>query len=98
MFPQEPFSHHRSFPLPLCVGTDSLASNNGLSILEELKVISKNTEYDLNTLLKIGSRNGANALRLKELGTFEIGKKPGVNLLNITDGVLNNETKVKVLI
>ena len=82
----------------LCVGTDSLASNDSLSILEELKIISINTGYDLNTLLKIGSKNGANALNLKQLGTFEIGKQPGINLLNITDGGLNNDTNVKALI
>ena len=82
----------------LCVGTDSLASNNGLSILEELKIISRNTGYDLNTLLKIGSKNGANALNLKQFGTFEIGKQPGINLLNITDGVLKNDTNVKALV
>ena len=82
----------------LCVGTDSLASNNTLSILEELKVISNNTDYDLNTLLKISSKNGAEALRLKHFGTFEVGKKPGVNLLNITNGILRNNTKVKVLV
>ena len=82
----------------LCVGTDSLASNNSLSILEELKIISRNTSYDLNTLLKIGAKNGANALNLKQFGTFEIGKQPGINLLNTTDGILKNDTNVKVLV
>ena len=65
----------------LCVGTDSLASNNSLSILEELKVIKENSSFDLNTLLKIGSKNGAEALGFSNLGTFERGKRPGVNLI-----------------
>ncbi len=66
----------------LCVGTDSLASNDSLSILEELQVIKENTDFDLNTLLKIASKNGAEALEFKKLGTFEKGKVPGVNLIS----------------
>ena len=68
-------------PEKLCVGTDSLASNDSLSILEELKVIKENSSFDLNMLLKIGSKNGAEALGFKNLGTFEKGKIPGVNLI-----------------
>ena len=70
----------------LCVGTDSLASNNSLSILKELLTIQKNTDFDLNKLLKIASKNGAEALRFLDLGTFEKGKKPGVNLLQRLNG------------
>lgn len=65
----------------LCVGTDSLASNNSLSILEELLIIQKNLDSDLNTLLKIACKNGAEALGFENLGTFEKWKKPGVNLI-----------------
>jgi cytosine/adenosine deaminase-related metal-dependent hydrolase len=65
----------------LCVGTDSLASNDSLSILEELLVIQENANFDLNTLLKIASKNGAEALGFENLGTFEKGKIPGVNLI-----------------
>lgn len=65
----------------LCVGTDSLASNNSLSILEELLVIKENSNFDVNTLLKIACKNGAEALGFSDLGTFEKGKTPGVNLL-----------------
>ena len=74
----------------LCVGTDSLASNDSLSILEELLVIKENSNFDLNTLLKIACKNGAEALGFEKLGTFEKGKIPGVNLIN-------NLSKVKVL-
>ena len=65
----------------LCVGTDSLASNNSLSILEELKTIKDNSDFDMNTLLKIASKNGAEALGFSDLGTFDKGKIPGVNLI-----------------
>ena len=70
----------------LCVGTDSLASNSSLSILDEIIVIQNNSNFDLNTLLKIASKNGAKALGFDQLGTFEKGKFPGVNLIKNLDG------------
>ncbi len=66
----------------LCIGTDSLASNDSFSILEELLIIQKNSDFDWNTLLKIACKNGAEVLGFKNLGTFEKGKTPGVNLIN----------------
>lgn len=75
----------------LCVGTDSLASNTNLCIFEELKIIRNKSNFDFNTLLKIGSKNGAEALGFRHLGTFERGKKPGVNLIK-------NFEKVEVII
>ena len=65
----------------LCIGTDSLASNNSFSILEELLIIQKNSNFELNTLLKIACKNGADALGFEKFGTFEKGKIPGVNLI-----------------
>ena len=65
----------------LCIGTDSLASNDSLSILEELLVIQNNSNFDMNTLLKIACKNGAESLGFENLGTFEKGKIPGVNLI-----------------
>jgi len=71
----------------LCIGTDSLASNDSLSILEEVKIIQENSNFDMNTLLKIACKNGAEALGFEQLGTFEKGKIPGVNLIKSLDGV-----------
>jgi cytosine/adenosine deaminase-related metal-dependent hydrolase len=71
----------------LCVGTDSLASNDALSILEELIVIKKNSNFDMNTLLKIACKNGAEALGFEQLGTFEKGKIPGINLIQYLDKI-----------
>ena len=66
----------------MTIGTDSLASNHTLSIWEEVQTILKNTDLDLNSLLTWACKNGAEFLQLKDLGTFEKGKKPGVNLVN----------------
>ena len=71
----------------LCIGTDSLASNNSLSILEELQIIQEITIFDLNTLLKLASKNGAEAMGFENLGTYEKGKIPGVNLIKSMDGM-----------
>ena len=82
----------------LCVGTDSLASNNSLSILEELLVIQENSNFDLNNLLKIACKNGAEALGFEQLGTFEKGKIPGVNVIGNLDGVkVTAESFIKVI-
>jgi cytosine/adenosine deaminase-related metal-dependent hydrolase len=73
--------------MKLCIGTDSYASNWSLSILDEMKTISKYfPAIPLDTLVASATRNGAEALDFeKELGTIEKGKKPGLNLLTGID-------------
>jgi len=67
----------------IVVGTDSLASNHQLSILEELKAVSKNfPRISTETLLQWATINGAKALQMEEmLGNFEKGKTPGIVLI-----------------
>ncbi|MBE8713110.1 amidohydrolase family protein [Sphingobacterium hungaricum] len=67
----------------IVIGTDSLASNNTLDILEELKAIHKEfPELDFKQTIKWATLNGAEALNLeKEFGSIEVGKKPGLVLL-----------------
>ncbi len=86
----------------ICLGTDSLASNNGLSILEEMKTLQLHFPgILLCDLFTWATCNGAKAIQMtKELGTFESGKKPGVNLvydLDLQNMRLAPETKIKVL-
>ncbi|MCO6499367.1 MAG: amidohydrolase family protein [Vicingus serpentipes] len=64
------------------IGTDSLASNWSLSILDELKTISKNyPTIPLEKLIQWATINGAKFLDFNELGTIEKGKSPGLNLI-----------------
>lgn len=80
------------------IGTDSLASNWSLSVLDELKAISKNNStIGLEKLLKWATLNGAEFLSLDhELGCFEIGKSPGLNLIsNIENNQLTDKSTVK---
>lgn len=63
----------------MCIGTDSLSSNWQLCILEELKTIEKYQSYiSTETLIKWSSHHAAEALGYAELGSIEIGKKPGL--------------------
>jgi cytosine/adenosine deaminase-related metal-dependent hydrolase len=69
--------------MKITLGTDSYASNWSLSVLEEMKTISKNfPNIPFDTLITWATKNGAEFLEMdKELGTIEAGKKPGLNLL-----------------
>ncbi len=71
----------------LTLGTDSLASNRKLSILEEMKIISREfPEISFETILKWATLNGAEALGLEhKFGSFEVGKKAGINLIKNFD-------------
>ncbi len=83
------------------IGTDSLASNNSLSILEEMKAI-QHAEKDilLSDLITWGCLNGARFLGIENwAGSIEKGKMPGINLITeIKEGKLTNESEVKKLI
>ncbi|MEM8524714.1 MAG: amidohydrolase family protein [Bacteroidota bacterium] len=82
----------------MAIGTDSLTSNWQLSVLEELKTIAKYQSYvPFETLLTWATLNGAKALGYeKDLGSIEIGKSPGLNLLS-EDGI-SAKTQVKRLV
>ncbi|MCX6225732.1 MAG: amidohydrolase family protein [Bacteroidia bacterium] len=69
--------------LTVCLGTDSLASNWNLSVLDEMKTIMEATPgISFDTVLQWATLNGACALGMEQyLGTIEKGKNPG--LVNI---------------
>lgn len=69
------------------IGTDSLASNTTLSILAELKTIAAHCPaISLEKMLTWATLNGAKFLKIAhQFGTFETGKKPGVNLIQNID-------------
>ena len=77
--------HHCS----IVIGTDSLASNHQLSILEELKTLQRFfPQLPLPTLLTWATSQGARALQLdNRLGSFTPGKRPGLVLIeNLEEG------------
>lgn len=82
----------------LVIGTDSLASNHQLSVLEEIKTIRKHfPAIDTARLLQWATSNGARALQFDQvLGDFKKGKAPGVVLISF-DGndVLGEESRCR---
>ena len=68
----------------IVLGTDSLASNWSLSILDEMKTIRKHfPQVPLEEMLRWATSNGAAALNMQDdLGSLEKGKKPGVVLID----------------
>lgn len=95
------FEFFRHTDYPLTIGTDSLASNQKLSILQEMKIIQQEmNDISLEELLKWATINGAKFLGFdKELGSIVNGKTPGLNLItNIINGKLTDKSTIQKLI
>ena len=87
----------------MTIGTDSLASNHQLSVLEELKTIHKQfPDIPMNELFTWATLNGAEALGIADrFGSFEVGKTPGINLLtgiDLNGFHLKDTSKIKRII
>ncbi len=89
----------RSLGARICLGTDSLASNRSLSLLDELRALGG---VPLRESLRWATLGGAEALGLDDaLGTVAPGKRPGLNLLTGLDFermALTPDTRVKPLL
>ena len=87
----------------MTIGTDSLTSNWQLSILEEMKTITRYQSYvNFDTILQWATLNGALALGMeKNLGSLEVGKRPGVLSLSFDpdhQDLINGEVRVSRII
>ncbi len=71
----------------VALGTDSYASSNTLSIFEQTKIImEKFPDVPFNEIMQWATYNGAKALGVEHIyGSFEKGKKPGLNLITNID-------------
>ena len=96
---EPPVALLRSLGARICLGTDSLASNHSLSLLDELRALGG---VPLRESLRWATLGGAEALGLDDaLGTVAPGKRPGLNLLTGLDFermALTPDTRVKPLI
>lgn len=84
----------------LVVGTDSLASNIELNILEELKTLQEHfPSLSTSELLTWATLNGASALRINQrYGSFDKGKTPGIVVIDGgRNGMLEGSVAKKVL-
>ncbi len=86
----------------MVIGTDSLASNQQLNILEEIKAIQLSAIpiIPLPTLLQWATINGAKALQLDHMvGSFEKGKTPGIVLIeNIEQFQLTQQSTARRIV
>lgn len=86
---------------PILIGTDSLASNDKLDLLNEMYLIQHAfPEILLKTLLTWACKNAAEFFGWGDLGTIIKGKKPGiVQITNLgEDFMLKPESKSKRLV
>lgn len=86
----------------IALGTDSLASNASLNLLDELKLLAKHfPDIPLSEMLRWATLGGAAALgRQHILGSLEKGKRPGVvhlSNLDLDKLKLTPETKSRLL-
>jgi cytosine/adenosine deaminase-related metal-dependent hydrolase len=81
----------------LVIGTDSLASNRQLSVLEEIKTIGRHfPDIATASLLQWATSNGARALQFEDqFGDFKKGKQPGVVLISCKGGRLDAESSCR---
>jgi aminodeoxyfutalosine deaminase len=85
----------------LTLGTDSLASNTKLCILNEMRILQeKFPSLSTERLIQWATINGAKFLGIDDdKGTIEPGKTPGLNLITGLDGLnFTSDTKVRRLI
>ncbi|MBI3008420.1 MAG: amidohydrolase family protein, partial [Candidatus Omnitrophica bacterium] len=74
------FGRHKCHPcnpeqFNIALGTDSLASNDSLNMLDEMKLLKETFNIPADTILKMATINGAKALGLNDkIGTLEYGK------------------------
>ena len=81
-----PVAMLRDMGARIAVGTDSLASARSLSMIDNLRQLGDTNATPLNELLTWATLNGAIALGIDvEKGSFEVGKRPGVVVIEGAD-------------
>jgi len=80
----------------LVIGTDSLASNSQLNIVEEANLLLKNAlAFSHIDILRFLTVNGAEALGISEkFGQFKVGKNVGINLIDFKNSKINFIKKI----
>ena len=75
--PEHRFADMLDAGINVCLGTDSLASNESLSILDEMRYLhNKWPEFSAESLLRMATINGAYAMRWDDIiGSIVIGKE-----------------------
>ncbi|MDO8526921.1 MAG: amidohydrolase family protein [Deltaproteobacteria bacterium] len=95
-----PYGSLEDAEINVALGTDSLASNESLSMLRQMQIVSENyVELKPEMVLKMATLNGATALRKEnEIGSLKVGKRANIigvpvraSGKNVYENVLMNE-------
>jgi cytosine/adenosine deaminase-related metal-dependent hydrolase len=88
-----PIRQLREAGAQICIGTDSLAGNAGLSLVAEMRTIQQNhPEIPRTELLQWATYNGARALDIDgEKGQFKKGTRPGIVHIRLDEGGIVSE-------
>lgn len=88
--------------LKICLGTDSLSSNDDLDMMAEMRCLHTNfPQVPLNEILCWASSNGAEFLAKEDvLGSLAVGKRPGIVRISGLDenGELTDESRSERII
>ena len=97
-----PIELMRKNGLKICLGTDSLSSNDDLDMMAEMRCLHANfPQVPLNEILCWASSNGAEFLSKEDvLGSLTVGKRPGVVRISKLDenGELTDESRSERII
>jgi cytosine/adenosine deaminase-related metal-dependent hydrolase len=97
-----PIELMRKNGLKICLGTDSLSSNDDLDMMAEMKCLHTNfPQVPMNEILCWASSNGAQFLAKEDvLGSLAVGKRPGIVRISGLDenGQLTDESRSERII
>jgi aminodeoxyfutalosine deaminase len=84
----------------IVLGTDSLAGNESLDLLNDLKILSDHfPSVSTEELLFWATRNGAVCMGWHDLGTLEVGKSPGlIQISSLHQGRIFSDTFVQRIV
>lgn len=86
------FELFRKYGDRVVLGTDSLASNDSLSILEELKTVLQHTDMPLESCIDWACLNPARYFQVDDsLGSIEVGKQALFNLIENPETLRTND-------
>jgi aminodeoxyfutalosine deaminase len=79
----------------ICIGTDSLASNQQLDMISEANIILEKGIFNVEDILRALTSTGARAVGADaEFGTWKPGKSAGLNLISEQQNQLKFEKKI----
>ncbi len=96
-----PVHLYRKMDIPLALGTDSLASNDSLSMQDEMNYVLLNFPgvFDPMAILRMATLGGADAIGLAhETGSLDKGKRADFLVMELGGGVSSEDVLVKTMI